>query len=177
MKRLTKRDSRGIPEIKGISESQRLCPKDRVLILDGVDRLAAYEDTGLEPETVGDLLERFNDLYAIFDDLDLVDRVHFQAFFDKVKLWHQAEKVGRLVVLPCKVGDLLYALARNTVSTFICTSVELLGDNRLWINWVLEDGMIGEFRFDGVNASDIGKTVFLTQQEAEEALRKEAEQG
>ncbi len=52
MERLTERDWRGIPGLKRISESQRLCPKDRVLILDGIDRLAAYEDTGLEPEEI-----------------------------------------------------------------------------------------------------------------------------
>lgn len=69
------------------------------------NRLAAYEDAGLEPETVCDLLGRFNSLYAIFADLDIVDRVHFQEFLELVRRWYQAEKDGRLVVLPCKPGD------------------------------------------------------------------------
>lgn len=70
-----------------------------------VDRLAAYEDTGLEPETVSDLLERFNALYHEFDDLDLIDRVHFQAFLERVRNWNQAEKEERMVVLPCNAGE------------------------------------------------------------------------
>ncbi len=58
-------------------------------------RLASYEDTGLEPETVNDLLERFQSLYNMVDDLDLIDRVHFQAFLERVRRWTQAEKEGR----------------------------------------------------------------------------------
>lgn len=64
-----------------------------------IDRLAAYEDTKLSPETVSDLLERFTYFYRTVEGLDLVDPVHFGAFVDRVKRWQQAEKDGRLVVL------------------------------------------------------------------------------
>ena len=66
------------------------------LLYEIANRLAEYEDTGLEPEKIVFLKN-------IVDD----------AFSDKPKLTEhmrellRAEKDGRLVVLPCKVGDTL----------------------------------------------------------------------
>lgn len=74
--------------------------RDGVSVGDAICHLAEYEDTGLKPENVKDLLKRFENLYNIFDDLYLVDPVHFQAFLERVKRWYQAEKDGRLGVLP-----------------------------------------------------------------------------
>ena len=76
-------------------------PKEQInKIPRAIDRLATYEDTGLEPETVSDLLERFIFFYRMVEGLDLIDPVHFGAFVDRVKRWQRAEKDGRLVVLP-----------------------------------------------------------------------------
>ena len=47
------------------------------------EHLAAYEDTGLEPETLSEIL-------------------------DGVGEWYDAYKEGRLIVLPCKVGDMVW---------------------------------------------------------------------
>lgn len=71
-----------------------------------LDSLAAYEETGLSPETVSDLLEIFSYFYRAVEGLDIVDPVHFGAFVDRVKRWQQAEKDGRLVsYMP---GDKVY---------------------------------------------------------------------
>ena len=56
---------------------------------------------------------KVHSLYAIFDDLDLIDRVHFQAFLDRVRRWDQAEKDGRLVVFPIKPGTKVYGIEYN----------------------------------------------------------------
>jgi hypothetical protein len=58
-----------------------------------LDRLAAYEDTGLTPE----------DLKEVQDALG---KTPMNRFYDIM----QAEREGRLVVLPCKVGDMVYAI-------------------------------------------------------------------
>ena len=56
------------------------------------DRLAAYEDTGLSPETVSWMKEVVE---AAFDnDTSRIERAHNL---------HVADKEGRVVVLPCKV--------------------------------------------------------------------------
>lgn len=58
------------------------------------DRLAAYEDTGLSPEKVAWMKEVVE---AAFDnDTSRIERAHNL---------HVADKEGRVVVLPCKVGE------------------------------------------------------------------------
>lgn len=58
------------------------------------DRLAAYEDTGLSPEKVSWMKEVVE---AAFDnDTSRIERAHNL---------HVADKEGRVVVLPCKVGE------------------------------------------------------------------------
>ena len=62
----------------------------------GIDRLAAYEDTGLEPE---DLKKAFNETAIL--------KLAAQALSttpDHLRDLIKAEQDGRLVVLPCKVG-------------------------------------------------------------------------
>lgn len=98
-----------------------------------VDRLAAFEDSGLSP---GEAQE-----------------------------FAKAKAEGRLVVLPCKVGDTVYKVK--------------VGTNRILerkVNGFIKTRFIGEWRvtveignsFSSVDA--IGKTVFLTREEAEKAL-------
>jgi hypothetical protein len=108
------------------------------------DRLAAYEDTGLEPEQVQDMM---------------TDWV----------VWKEAEAGGRLIVLPCKVGQSVFVVQRNGISEFRITGYEYSGMN-LWANWYLVDGLYGCFRVDGIPASRIGFDVFATREEAEAAM-------
>ena len=73
----------------------------------------------------------------------------------KLAEYEIAEEEGRLVVLPCKVGDIVYKIMcqRDNFDDRpyrIITSVN--------------------FRLD--MADDIGKTVFLTREEAEKALKE-----
>ena len=74
---------------------------------------------------------------------------------EKLAEYETAEEEGRLVVLPCKVGDIVYKIMcqRDNFDDRpyrIITSVN--------------------FRLD--MADDIGKTVFLTREEAEKALKE-----
>lgn len=85
----------------------------------------------------------------------------------------QAEMDGRLVVLPCKVGDTIYQLrkpghARGPgVSPRIVSCIEIRGRDYA----VCHQGM------EPCLKRDLGKAWFLTLQEAEEELRKEADNG
>lgn len=58
-----------------------------------VERLAAYEDTGLEPEEVTALQKDWSDLCTIVGECGGIDRLRELA---------EADKAGRLAVLPCK---------------------------------------------------------------------------
>lgn len=121
-------------------------------------RLAAYEDTGLTPEQIKELAH------------DTTGPLH-----RKISEWLDAEAAGRIVVPPCKVGDRLYEVTgRKTISVYKVRAirVELFG---LFIEWDIVEGFVWQ-SLSGINAGEIGKTVFLTREEAEKAL-KEVEQG
>lgn len=93
-----------ITHAREVAEARQLengpCARQHGKLAEWLEELESYRGTGLSPGTVSDLLERFHSLSEIFDDLDLVDRVHFQAFLERVRRWHQAKKDGRLIVLP-----------------------------------------------------------------------------
>lgn len=72
----------------------------------------------------------------------------------------EADKDGRLVVLPCKVGDVLYAAESAPVIPLHVMEVAI------YLALEGEDG--GDYE----RISNIGKTVFLTREEAERALQE-----
>ena len=61
------------------------------------ERLAAYEDTGLEPEEVAERLRTCKELVQIFERADLYNGI---GPIEHICELSQAEKDGRLVVLP-----------------------------------------------------------------------------
>jgi hypothetical protein len=99
---------------------------------------------------------------------------------DRLRELVEADKEGRLVVLPCKVGDTVWFLINQfNVSNETCepTIVELVvtemrgnKHNPLWYIAERENGERASF-----HPTEIGKTVFLTRAEAEAALQKEAQ--
>ena len=73
------------------------------------------------------------------------------------------------MVLPCKVGDMLYEVTgRKTISVYKVKAirVELFG---LFIEWDIIEGFVWQ-SLAGVSVGEIGKTIFLTREEAEKAL-------
>lgn len=90
-----------------------------------------------------------------------------------IRKYEDAEEQGRLVILPCKVGDTVYAPTRNFISEFRVSQFDFGGYEKpyLWVEWYLTKGITGDFRIDGISATEIGKTVFLTREEAEAALK------
>ena len=76
-----------------------------------------------------------------------------------------------VTALPCKVGDRVYEITgRKTVSVYKVRAVrvELFG---LFIEWDIVEGLVWQ-SLSGINADEIGKTVFLNREEAERALKE-----
>lgn len=155
MERLTYRDKDGFPMMKkrgGFKQG-------------GVERLAAYEDTDLTPEEIDMDHEAAEQIRYLCRNCDL----------DRLEKLVEADKDGRLVALPCKVGDTLWVTGRDNVPRemeleapdirTVCTDEDNLcmsTCNRK------PDGFCAyRLRNDG---ADVGKTVFLTREEAEKAL-------
>ena len=77
----------------------------------------------------------------------------------------EADRAGRLVVLPCKVGDVVYGFpGKKTILPMVVKWIETYTNG--WCIAVQYAQMAPRFyRF-----SDFGKTVFLTHEEAKKAL-------
>ncbi len=88
-----------------------------------IDRLAAYENTGLEPKEVKSLdWER-----RMEEERTLAAMWGYGIDPDRLTDIIDAEKEGRLLVLPCKVGSKIYILrgdVRNGYETVKETHVE-----------------------------------------------------
>ena len=118
-----------------------------------VKRLGHYEDTGLEPEEIADavtaakLMER-SKIVSCFG----VDADHIRDLL-------QAEQAGRLVVLPCKVGDTVYQIDAERVY-------------ESEVKWIIFD--CDDIAFD---ERAIGVSIFLTREEAEASLAQEGGKG
>lgn len=131
------------------------------------ERLKAYEDTDLTPE----------EIKAPFTE-DAMINLAAQALgveADRLRELAEADKDGRVVVLPCKVGDTVYMIERifdidNGVCDEICAR-KVIGHggnnlNKLWL--VGSGGICNAYIF----VSEFGKTVFLTREEAERAIQE-----
>ena len=133
-------------------------------LIDAANRLAAYEDSGLEPKDIISAVDMAKIACALhelnaYKDLGPIDHIR-----DLIK----AEQDGRLVVLPCKVGDTVYMPVGkwNTITGYEadeCDGFHIARDGVLQIKAKCYSGNHGTY---GVP----GKTVFLTREEAEAAL-------
>lgn len=127
------------------------------------DRLAAYEDTGLTPERCAEFAR------ADAEGRYIVMRDAEQEGVARLRELAEADKDGRLVVPPCKAGDTVYEVtSRKTISEYRVKAirVELFCT---FIEWDIVAGFVDKSIF-GVPVDEIGKTVFLTREEAEKAL-------
>ena len=130
------------------------------------ERLAAYEDTGLEPEAVETVKLALAAKHMV--DLETLNNTPISRLVELA----EADKDGRCVVLPCKVGDTAYYLNRPVILDF-----EVIGymvDERGAWSFMGEhlDKTTGDTYSCCPDTEKVGKTVFLTREEAEKALRK-----
>ena len=151
MERLTvwREDGRASIENKG----NRMTPMQQAMrIPDVIDRLASIEGI-------------LGDTY----DLDLL------------RVLVEADREGRCVVLPCKVGDKIYEIMRHRnsgkveIQEYFVNAVETSEDgvtvkSHRWRP--TSTGFLSQKVPNWVKGSDFGKTVFLTREAAEKALKE-----
>lgn len=127
------------------------------------DRLAAYEDTAQTPEEVSALVKDWSDLCTIIGECGGIDRLRELA---------EADKDGRVVALPVKpvltpiLSGMLYIIEDGDIYEDALYEAVVGMSESGKVNVVyttLSDQIIFE-------QADIGKTVFLTREEAKKAL-------
>ena len=128
----------------------------RSILVEQFLRLAAYEDTGLEPREVSALVKDWSDLCTIVGECGGIDRLRELA---------EADKDGRLVVLPCKVGDTVY------FRTYDCNGTVDLGIQPHKVTAIVGRAIVSGRYTDAVLLpGQYGVSWFLTREEAEKAL-------
>lgn len=119
-------------------------------------RLAAYEDKELEPEEITAMQHTLDEYHKVADPL------------------LRAQADGRLVVLPCKVGDTLWVTSNPWTGKLLkkpldaCVNGMKMYSHGLYVNLLFDTRKINGTRDYEIN--HIGKTVFLTREEAKAAL-------
>ena len=150
-----------------------------------IKQLAAYEDTGLTPE----------EIKAPFTE-DAMINLAAQTLgveADRLRELAEADKDGRVVVLPCKGADKLYVVGTKQIVECNVAEKYLMDDETIeylvnfecvdncdgcpfnsWQRETVSDEYHcgGEYGDGSVSSKDFGKTVFLTRAEAERALQE-----
>lgn len=150
------------PALNGVSKDVL-----RQIIRQLYSALAAYEDTGITAEEI-----------TATASLPMFVKVASAALGttpDHLRELVDADKDGRLVVLPCKVGEKLWVIGRDNVPREMALEVPDIrtvctDEDNLCMSTCNRkpDGFCAyRLRNDG---ADVGKTVFLTREEAEKAL-------
>lgn len=153
------------PDICGICDQRKVW-----------ERLKAYEDTELEPE---DFKKAFNE-----DALLKMTAQYLGTTPDRLREWAKADKEDRLVALPCKVGDTVWFVDRRWDRT-LGRGVSFVNDGyvkaikfssrptKITVEYPDHNDREGRCRGADYFARNIGKTAFLTREEAEAALAGE----
>ena len=154
MNRLTIRNSDGAWDVPLRNDDGAYIPSQEI-----IDRLARYEDTGLEPEQCAEYAQ------AEKEGRHIVLKEPRSAGVHRLEEIARADIEGRLVVLPCKVGDMVYFRRGR----------DILGDTveRIILEGIDDDGIDNQVLVGAHKAfmfQDFGKTVFLTREDAEKAL-------
>lgn len=138
-----------------------------VPLADAVQALKAYEDTGLAPEEIEAII------CASRGDTTVPNAVSvFGVPLERVRELVEADREGRCVVLPCKVGDTVYFVksafswANTPLEAKVINIHGVDRDGKVLYSAVTVHGNVGRW----FGSDRIGKTVFLTLEEAEAAI-------
>ena len=136
----------------------------RKMVRDLYGRLKAYEDTGLTPERCAEFAR------ADAEGRYIVMRDAEQEGVARLRELAEADDDGRCVVLPCKVGQRVFALLDTDKHISECEVKQIGLGNEIGFIGIEPIGTRG--REYGVSLNGFGKTVFLTREEAEKALEE-----
>lgn len=121
-------------------------------------RLAAYEDTGLTPSEIRSMRMDMAIIRTLFQDAEV----------ERLKELAAADREGNVVVLPCKVGQRVFALLDTDKHISECEVKQIGMGNKIGFIGLEPIGARG--REYGISLNGFGKTVFRTREEAEKAL-------
>ena len=119
-----------------------------------------------------------NEVYCIVDDKKIVvENIDMLKICQRLKLYEDLDEQGLLLRLPCKVGDTIYVngiLGVGEVEEYKVIRVDYHSNlatkrSEFYIEALLVSNSENSI---GFYDKEIGKTVFLTQEEAEQKLKE-----
>ncbi len=101
--------------------------------------------------------------------------VTIKQIVEKLEEYENLEEQGKLLKLPCAVGDTVYEVqeSRERIQPYIVIAVHASECGKLY-GWELKDGKGFYSNVNGFSEYAIGKQVFLSREEAEAALKKQS---
>lgn len=130
-----------------------------------VNKLADYEDTGLEPEEVR-AIQALTESHA-YQAATLIQGACEP--WEKVVEIARAQADGRLIVLPCKCGDTLCYIFDGKIYEGTVYHIQY-DDYHGAVRTTVSSSLPGGYSCAGAGFDDFGKTGFLSREEAEAAL-------
>ena len=129
------------------------------------ERLKAYEDAGLTPERCAEFAR------ADAEGRYIVMRDAGQEGVARLRELAEADKDGRVVVLPCKVGDTVYFVNAKQILEFAVVGYAV---DETGISWVHSEHVdkTGNTNARTFSPDRFGKNTFFTREEAEKALQE-----
>lgn len=145
-----------------------------------IDKLRQYEDTGLTPEEIKELEIKYREdeheycgeygtdecqfqhrLETLHADRDYwkTEAIKATAELGEIKI---AEEQGLLIKLPCPIGTPVHRITQNPMWSYHRLEAEKRNEPKM---------IIYDTPFLHMYIPEFGKTVFLTKEEAEEALK------
>ena len=142
-----------------------------------IDKLAHYEDLEEQLEKLyggkmplDEVVENLNRIVQNGEEKLDYARILTNAEAEKWDKWKDLEEQGRLIELPCAVGDTVYLFSYDTIYTFVVNGFEInkyedefrglyCGEEKNLKHWIIS-----------LPVSRIGKTVFLNREAAEARL-------
>lgn len=109
-----------------------------------------------------------------FDDSNKLPS--YEPVYEKLRHYEDLEEDGKILKLPCKPGDRVYIIRKYFTSKkwYMLDGIQIFTGKLI----IAEEDVYLEVKNSGrgyVLASDFGKTVFLTEQEAQKALEERKE--
>lgn len=129
------------------------------------ERLREYEDTGIEPEAVETVKLALAAKHMV--DLETLNNTPISRLVELA----EADKDGRVLILPCKVGETVYFVNAKQILEFTVVGYAVDETGISWVDseHVDKTGHTYERTF---SPDRIGKTTFLSREEAEKALQE-----
>ena len=136
----------------------------RKMVRDLYGRLKAYEDTGWTPEMLHKLGENAGHMWDFAQAAGNMT-------VGRLKELAEADKDGRVVVLPCKVGETVYFVNAKQILEFTVVRYAM---DETGISWVDSEHVdkIGNTNERTFSPDRFGKNTFFTREEAEKALQE-----